>query len=120
MWSAVTLIVLVNSHDWDNSSDGFAEILRLLGIPYILKWNFGFPGVDDAVCKLCHERILMKLRALVEGRGGKWPDDEKVHFFNVELETLYSEIPLGMKKKYWLPAEFAEFYSRAKELFEKK
>ena len=37
--------------------------------------------------------------------------------FNDEIESLYSEIPIELKKKYCLPSEFVEFYSRAEALF---
>jgi hypothetical protein len=61
---------------------------------------------------------MMKIRALVEGRGGKWPDDERMVFVNDKLELLYSEVPAELKKEYQLPDELVDFYSRAEALFQ--
>jgi hypothetical protein len=118
LWSAWILIVL-HSHGWRNSSDGLEEIVRLLGIPEIIEWNVNLPGVEDALCKLCRERILLKLRTIVDGRGGKWPDDETIVFINDDLESLCSDIPVELKEKDRLPSEYLEFYSRAEALFGK-
>jgi hypothetical protein len=114
------LIVLFHSHGWQHSSDGLAEIVRLLGIHESVEWNWNVPGVKDAVCELCYERILMKLSALVEGRGGKRPDHETMDFFNDEIVSLYSEIPIELKNKHRLPGGFLELYSRAEALFEQR
>ena len=38
--------------------------------------------------------------------------DEMIGFFNDEIESLYSEIPVELKEKYRLPSEFVGFYSR--------
>jgi hypothetical protein len=92
LWSSWLLIILFHSHGWKHSSDGPEEILRLLGIPEVVKWNWNVPAVKDAVDKLCHESIRT-LQDLVERRGGKWPDDETKLFFNYELQSLYSESP---------------------------
>jgi hypothetical protein len=59
----------------------------------------------------------MKLRALVEGRGGKWPNDKSIDFFNDEVASLYFEIPSKLKNVHRLPGEFVELYSRAEALF---
>jgi hypothetical protein len=120
LWSAVTLIVLFHGHGWNNSSDGLEEIVRLLGIPEFVEWNWNTPGVEDAVCKLYFENIGTKLRALVEERGGQWMDDGTMGFFTDELKSLYSEIPAGLKHKYSLPREFVDFRSRAEALVEQK
>ena len=119
-WSAVTLIVLFHGDGWNNSSDGLEGIVRLLGIPEVVEWNWSLPGVEGAVCKLFYENTLMKLRALVEGRGGKWPDDKSIGFFNDELKALYTEIPAALKHRYSLPREFVDFHSRAEALVKQK
>ena len=118
LWSTLILIVLFHSHGWQHSSDGLEEIVRLLGIPEFVEWNWNLPGIKDEVYKLCLEKIVMKLSALVEARGGKRPDHETVGFFNDEIASLYSEIPIDLKKKYFLPTEFVGFYARDKALFE--
>jgi hypothetical protein len=117
VWATWILIVLYHSHGWKNSGDGLEEIVRLLGIPEFVEWNLNVPGVEDAVYELCYERILMKLRALVEGRGGKWPNDKSIDFFNDEFASLYFEIPSKLKNAHRLPGEFVELYSRAEALF---
>jgi hypothetical protein len=118
LWSAWILIALFHSHGWQHSSDGLEEIVRLLGIPEFVEWNWNVSGVKDAVYKLCSERMMMKLWPLVEARGGKRPDHEVVGLFNDETASLYSEIPMELKKKYRLPIEFVEFCSRGKAIFE--
>jgi len=75
LWSAWILIIQFHCHGWKQSSYELEEIVRLLGIPEFFEWNWNIPGVKDAICKLCYERIQMKLRDLVERRGGKWQDD---------------------------------------------
>jgi hypothetical protein len=117
-WSTWILIVVFYSHGWKYSSDGLEEIVRLLGIPEFVEWNWNVPGVKDAVCKLFYERMLLKLSALVEGRSGKRLDHEKIGFFNDKIASLYSAIPIELKKKYCLPTELVELYSRKKALFE--
>jgi hypothetical protein len=70
LWSTWILIVLYHSHGWQHS-DGPEEIVRLLGIPESIEWNWNVPGIKDAFCKLCYERKLMKSWILVEGRVAK-------------------------------------------------
>ena len=40
LWSAWILIILFHSHGWNQSSDGLEEIVRLLGIPEFVEWNW--------------------------------------------------------------------------------
>jgi hypothetical protein len=112
---ALSLIVLYHHEGSSDANDILEEVLRSVGMPEILKWNFNLPGVADAFSKEFHEKTMTALRALVEKRGGKRPNDETP--LTVELEPLYSEIPTKLKNEYGLPTEFAEFYSRAAALF---
>lgn len=116
LWSAWILTVLSNSHAWKRSCDGPEEIVRLLGIPQFFEGDWNAPGVKDCACKLFCEHIQRKLRAIVKSRGANWPDDKPIDFFNDEVVSLYSEIPVELKKRYGLPGDFVEFYFRAEAL----
>ena len=117
---ALNLIVLYHHEGWSDTNDRLEEVLRSVGMPEILKWNFNLPGVADAFSKEFHEKTMIALRALVEKRKGKRHNDETNTPLTVELEPLYSEIPTKLKNEYGLPTEFAEFYRRAAALFKDK
>jgi hypothetical protein len=112
---AAGLIVLYHHEGFSETNDRLQEVLKSVGLPEILTSNFNVQGVADAFYKELDQRTTTALRALVEARGGKRPNDQ-----SNALLTLYHEVPTKLKTECGLPTEFAEFSRREAALFRDK
>ena len=114
---ACILIVHFHHHGSTSPSDRLREVVQSIGVPEFFNSDWNNPVVADAVCRQFWERTWVALRTLVEMRGGRWCNDKPKASLSHELAPLYAEIPVNLKDKYLLPAEFAEFSRRDAALF---